>query len=74
MRFGYNNPNPFVVVDAKEYQNKFEPPPTFHTGQPEGFAPGRVTDWFSVLFDGNGLTWLLDGQAVTANRNSPRCK
>jgi hypothetical protein len=72
--FGYENPNPFVVVvDAKNYQNKFEPPPNFRTGQPEGFAPGRVEDWFSVLFDGNGLTWVLDGHAVTANRNSPRC-
>lgn len=72
--FGYDNPNPFVVVvDAKDQQNKFEPPPNFRTGQPEGFAPGRVSDWFSVLFEGNGLTWLLDGQAVTANRNSPRC-
>jgi hypothetical protein len=72
--FGYENPNPFViVVDAKNHQNKFEPPPNFRTGQPEGFAPGRVTNWFSVLFDGNGLTWILDGRAVTANRNSPRC-
>jgi len=72
--FGYENPNPFVaVVDAKDHQNKFEPPPNFRTGQPEYFVPGRVTDWFSVLFDGNGLTWLLDGNAVTANRNSPRC-
>jgi hypothetical protein len=72
--FGYDNPNSFVVVvNAEDHQNKFEPPPTFRTGQPEGFAPGRVEDWFSVLFDGNGLTWLLDGHAVTANRNSPRC-
>lgn len=72
--FGYENPNPFVVVvDAKNHQNKFEPPPNFRTGQPEGFAPGRIQDWFSVLFDGQGLTWVLDGHAVTANRNSPRC-
>jgi hypothetical protein len=72
--FGYENPNPFVVVvDAEDHQNKFEPPPTFRTGQPESFAPGRVEDWFSILFDGNGLTWVLDGGAVTANRNSPRC-
>lgn len=72
--FGYDNPNPFVVVvSADDHQNKFEPSPTFRTGQPEGFAPGRVTDWFGVLFNGNGLTWLLDGHAVTANRNSPRC-
>ena len=72
--FGYENPNAFVVVvSAEDQQNKFEPPPTFRTGQPESFAPGRVEDWFSVLFDGNGLTWVLDGHAVTANRNSPRC-
>ncbi len=72
--FGYDNPNQFVVVvDALNDKNKFEPAPTFRTGQPEGFAPGRITDWFSVLFDGNGLTWVLDGNVVTANRNSPRC-
>jgi hypothetical protein len=72
--FGYDNPNPFVVVvDAEDHQNKFEPPPIFRTGQPEYFVPGRITNWFSVLFDGNGLTWLLDGQVVTANRNSLRC-
>ena len=72
--FGYDNPNSFVVVvNAEDHQNKFEPPPNFRTGQPEGFAPGRVEDWFRVLFDGNGLTWVLDGHAVTANRNSPRC-
>lgn len=73
-RFGYENPNLFVVVvDAKDHQNKFEPPATFRTGQPEDFAPGRVTDWFRVLFDGNDLTWMLDGHVVTANRNSPGC-
>ncbi|MCC6298253.1 MAG: hypothetical protein IT314_03065 [Anaerolineales bacterium] len=73
-RFGYENPNPFVVVaDVKNHQNKFEPAPNFRIGQPEVFAPGRVVDWFSVSFDGNGLTWILDGRAVTANRNSPRC-
>ena len=72
--FGYENPNPFVVVlDAKNHQNEFEPPPTVRTGQPEGFIPGRVTDWFSVLFDGNDLVWKLDGHTVTANRNSSTC-
>ena len=72
--FGYDNPNPFVVVvNAEDYQNKFGPSPDFRTGQPEGFAPGRVEDWFGVLFEGNDLTWMLDGHAVTANRNSPRC-
>lgn len=72
--FGYENPNPFVViVDAKNHQNEFEPPPTVRTGQPEGFVPGRVTDWFRVLFDGNDLVWKLDGHTATANRNSPTC-
>lgn len=71
--FGYENPNPYVVVIDSRHQNTFHPAPTFRTGQPEYFAPGHVEDWFSVLFDGNGLTWTLDGGAVTANRNSPRC-
>ncbi|MHB0965851.1 MAG: hypothetical protein ACYC36_05285 [Bellilinea sp.] len=72
-RFGYNNPNPFVVVVRADRANSFQPPPVFRTGQPESFAPGRVVDWFGVLFDGTGLTWVLDGHAVTANRNSPPC-
>lgn len=71
--FGYENPNTYVVVIDSRHQNTFHPAPTFRTGQPEYFVPGRVEDWFSVLFDGNGLTWVLDGHAVTANRNSPRC-
>lgn len=70
--FGYENPNPYVIVIDWRHQN-FDPGPIFRTGQPEYFAPGRVEDWFRVLFDGNDLTWTLDGNAVTANRNSPRC-
>jgi hypothetical protein len=71
--FGYDNPNPVVILIDANHDNAFHPGPVFRTGQPEYFIPGRVTDWFSVLFDGNGLTWTLDGQAVTANRNSLRC-
>ncbi|MEO5887990.1 MAG: hypothetical protein ABIQ77_10015 [Anaerolineales bacterium] len=71
--YGYENPNPYVVVIDSRHQNTFHPGPVFRTGQPEYFAPGRVEDYFAVLFDGNGLTWVLDGHAVTANRNSPRC-
>lgn len=71
--FGYENPNTYVVVIDSRHQNTFHPAPTFRTGQPEYFAPGRVEDFFAVLFDGNDLTWTLEGSAVTANRNSPRC-
>ena len=71
--YGYENPNPYVIVIDANHDNAFHPGPVFRTGQPEHFAPGRVEDWFGVLFDGNGLTWVLDGNAVTANRNSPRC-
>ena len=71
--FGYDNPNSYVVVIDSRHQNTFQPGPVFRTGQPEYFVPGRVENWFRVLFDGNGLTWTLDGHAVTANRNSPRC-
>jgi hypothetical protein len=72
--FGYDNPNPYVIVIDSRHDNAFHPGPVFRTGQPEYFAPGRVEDFFAVLFDGNGLTWVLDGNAVTANRNSPRCQ
>lgn len=71
--FGYENSNPYVVGIDWRHQNTFQPEPIFRTGQPEYFAPGRVEDWFRVLFDGNDLTWSLDGNAVTANQNSPRC-
>jgi hypothetical protein len=71
--FGYENPNEDVVSVGADSSNSFHPAPVFRTGQPELFVPGRVFDFFSVLFDGNGLTWTLDGSAVTANRNSPRC-
>ena len=71
--FGFDNPNPKTIMIDANHDNAFHPGPVFRTGQPEYFVPGRVTDWFSVLFDGNGLTWTLDGGAVTANRNSPRC-
>lgn len=71
--FGYDNPNPFVVVVPANRSNAFFPAPVFRTGQPEVFAPGRIADWFQVLFDGEGLTWVLDGNVVTANRNSNHC-
>lgn len=71
--FGYDNPNPFVVVVPANRSNTFHPAPVYRTGQSEAFAPGRITDWFQVLFDGEGLTWVLDGAAVTATRNSNRC-
>jgi hypothetical protein len=71
--FGYENPNPYVIVIDSRHQNTMHPGPVFRIGQPEYFAPGRVEDIFIVLFDGNGLTWTLDGNAVTVNRNSPRC-
>jgi hypothetical protein len=72
--FGYENPSPYVVVIDSRHQNTFHPGPVFRTGQPEYFAPGRVEDFFAVLFDGNGLTRTLDGNAVTAKRSSPRCQ
>lgn len=71
--FGYDNPNGYTVTVGADISNSFHPAPVFRTGQPEIFAPGRVVDFFSVLFDGNGLTWTLDGGASTANRNSTRC-
>ena len=71
--FGYDNPNAYVVRITAEHDNAFHPNPVFRTEQPEYFAPGRIENWFRVLFDGNDLTWRLEGLQVTANRNSPRC-
>lgn len=71
--FGYENPNPYIIVIDSRHDNAFHPNPVFRTEQPEYFAPGRIENWFRVLFDGNDLTWRLEGLQVTANRNSPRC-
>jgi hypothetical protein len=71
--FGYDNPNQYVVLVDADTSNNFYPMPVFRTGQPEAFSPGRIYDFFSVLFDGNDLTWTLDGTSITANRDSPRC-
>lgn len=71
--FGYNNPNAFIIGIEEGDQNYFHPGPALRINQAEYFAPGRVVDFFAVLFDGNGLTWTLDGSSVTANRNSPGC-
>lgn len=71
--FGYDNPNAFIIEIKEGNQNYFHPGLALRINQAEYFAPGRVVDFFTVLFDGNGLTWTLDGSSVTANRNSPRC-
>ncbi len=71
--FGYDNSNQYPVIVDAGTSNSFSPYPIFRTGQPEVFAPGRVFDFFSVLFDGSDLTWTLDSASVVANRNSPRC-
>jgi hypothetical protein len=71
--FGYNNPNAFIIEIKEGDQNYFYPEPALRINQAEYFAPGRVVDFFAVLFDGNELTWTLDSRSVTANRNSTRC-
>jgi hypothetical protein len=42
------------------------------------FEPGRQRNVFDVSFDGNKLVWKLNGQTVTATKNSkvcsPRCE
>jgi RHS repeat-associated protein len=54
-------------------RNQFLPRPT-DRHQPTEFAFGRIRNVARVPFDGNELTWQLNGQEATADRHSPECE
>ena len=62
--FGYQNPNPDLVVAP--FENTFVPDPA-NRGQPTVFEPGRVNDAFQAASTGSALTWRLTGNRVTAS-------
>lgn len=74
--FGYNNPNDFDVTLDIGVENEFSPAP-INRGQPTVFVTGETQEFpnaaFSVDFNGNDLTWNLDGNSVTVNSNSREC-
>jgi hypothetical protein len=70
--FGYDNSNEEVVYIPVGIKNGFTPGAQ-NRGQPRIFLKGEHTNVFSVVFDGNNLTWTLYRGSVTANRNSTPC-
>jgi hypothetical protein len=75
--FGYKNHNSFQVEIPIGAENNFTPG-SKDRGQPSSFAPGRSSPYpnssFQVVFDGNPLTWHLDGETTTAFASSNRCE
>lgn len=71
--FGYQNDNAFARTIPVGERNRFTTAPE-ERGQPTSFAVGRQRNVFSVPFDGGDLAWTLDGQTVTASKQSPRCR
>lgn len=70
--FGYKNDNSFEIEIPTGALNKFVPAPE-DRGQPDLFFTGRVTNLFSVNFDGSALKWILGGESATADRYSALC-
>ncbi len=74
--FGYRSNALGLLAALVGADNAFSPGPA-DRGQPTSFVPGRTYEWpyndFSVVFDGNDLTWTLGGASVTANRGSVPC-
>jgi uncharacterized protein len=67
LRFGYHNPNPFVVEIPVGFANQFFPWPADRE-QPVAFAPGEVHDAFRVKLSRPAvLVWELDGRLALAS-------
>lgn len=64
-RWGWLNPGtqPRHVPAARNF---FSPAPR-DRGQPTTFAPGRVRNAFSTVFDGGNLVWTLAGRTAAAS-------
>lgn len=74
--FGWGNDGDEEVSVPIGPANGFDPQPV-DRGQPTTFEPGRTPAWpqspLSIPFDGNPLTWTLDGGTATATRASVPC-
>jgi hypothetical protein len=75
--FSYENHNSYEVQIPVGIENKFSPG-SMDRGQPTTFSPGYSSSYpdaiLQVTFDGESLTWHLDGSVVTASANSNRCE
>jgi hypothetical protein len=74
--FGYKNHSSFLVEIPIGELNKMKPGP-LDRGQPTEFDPGRSSQYpnasFQVVFQGESITWYLDGESVTASGISNHC-
>jgi hypothetical protein len=70
--FGYNNYNNCSVFIPISNKNTFSPNPA-DRGQTKIFLQGRQVNAFSINFDGDNLSWILNAQAITANKRSTQC-
>lgn len=71
--FGVVNENGSTAQIPVGALNRFQPPPE-DRGQPTSFDPGTHEDLFTVPFEGDSLTWQLDGNEATASTASPLCE
>ena len=70
--FGFINPIDFTEIAPVGVLNRFDPSPE-DRGQPTSFEPGTHEDLFTVAYEGEALTWHLDGNEATTSVESPRC-
>ena len=74
--FGYKNPNSYQVEIPIGERNGFTPG-SIDRGQPTIFLPGSSPTYpsssFQVIFNGDRLTWNLDGNLVQASSKDRRC-
>jgi hypothetical protein len=70
--FGSDNPSNVSRTLVIGPDNFFSPPAE-DRGQPTIFPAKRSVATFSVAFDGEPMTWTLNGKAVTVSSSSPSC-
>jgi hypothetical protein len=70
--FGYTNPDSEIATIQVGQSNQFYPGPKGR-GQKEDFLPITSEAAFSVLFNGDPLTWSLPGGCATASSQSTMC-
>jgi len=71
--FGFINPNDSMEIAPVGALNQFDPV-LEDRGQPTSFEPGAHEDLFTVAYEGEALTWHLDGNEAAATVESPRCE
>ena len=70
--FGYTNASSGSIAIPIGSDNGFLGS-TFQRGQPTQFLTGPQVEAFSVVFDGNPITWRLGSKNVDASSASPPC-